>query len=134
LSDEAKAALGRLGVGEAQLPGLAVGKPVAFVLAGAAEGTIAVAQVTAEGRLRVGIYTIKNVGGGLGDFMVFQAKAQAAARALGAKELELLGIEVTNPRLRAVLERGGFGPTTMPVPEELGGGTLNAVSRIEPVK
>jgi hypothetical protein len=65
--------------------------------------------------------------------MIFEAKAQAAARALRAKDLELLGIELTNPELQTVLERGGFAPTTMPIPEELGGGTLNAISRVEPV-
>jgi hypothetical protein len=131
---EAKIALGRLGMGESHLLDLAVGEPVAFILSGAAEGTIAVAQFTAEGRLRVGIYTIKNVGGGLDDFMMFEARAQAAASALGAKELELIAIEITNPQLRSVLERGGFAPTTMPVPVELGGGIFNAISRIEPVQ
>lgn len=121
-------------MGESHLQSLAAGRPVAFTLSGAAEGTVTVAQLTAEGRLRVGIYTIKNVGGGLVDFMTFEARAQAAARAVGAKELELLGIEVTNPKLQAVLERGGFTPTTMPVPEEFGGGIFNAISRVEPLK
>jgi hypothetical protein len=121
-------------MGESHLQGLAAGQPVAFILSGAAEGTVTVAQLTAEGRLRVGICTIRNVGGGLGDFMIFEARAQAAARALGAKELELLGIEVTNPKLQAVLERGGFEATTMPVPEALGGGTLHALSRVETVR
>jgi hypothetical protein len=133
LSAEARIALGGLGVGESQLQVLAAGEPVAFTLSGAAEGTVTVAQLTAEGRLRLGIVTIKNVGGRLIDFMTFEAKAQAVARALGAKELELLGIEINNPKLRAVLERGGFTPTTMPIPEELGGGTLDAISRVEPV-
>jgi hypothetical protein len=45
-----------------------------------------------------------------------------------------MGEEINNPQLRAVLERGGFNPTTLPAPEELGGGTLNAISRVEPVK
>ena len=65
--------------------------------------------------------------------MTFAARAEAAARALGVKELELLAIELTNPKLEATLERGGFAPTTIPVPEELGGGTFNAISRIEAV-
>lgn len=133
MSDEVRVALGRIGMGEWQVEGLAAGKSVAFTLSGAAEGTVAVAQLTAWGRLRIGIYTMKNVGGGLLDFMTFEAAVQAAARALNAKELELLGIEVTNPKLQAVLERGGFTPTTLPVPDELGGGTFNAISRIEPL-
>ena len=56
LPTEAQAALGRLGMGELQLQALAAGKSVAFQLSDAAEGTVAVAQLTAEGRLRVGIY------------------------------------------------------------------------------
>ena len=108
---------------------------MAFTLPGAADGTVGVAQLTPLGRLRVGLYTIKNEGGGLADFMTFEAKAQAAARALGAKELEILGIAINNPKLRSVLEGGGFTKTTLEVPEELGGGTTNdVISRIEPVK
>ena len=104
------------------------------ILSRAAEGTIIVAQVTAAGRLRIGIYTIRNVGGGLLDFLNFELEAKALARAIGATELEIMGIEVTNPRLRAVLESGGFTPTTIPGPDELGGGTMNAVSKVESVE
>jgi hypothetical protein len=132
-SAEARLALNLLGMGESEQQGLAAGKPVAFTLQSAAEGTVSVAQLTAEGRLRLGIYTIRNVGGGLSDLLSFEARAQAAARALGARELELLAIEVTNPRLEAVLKRGGFTPTTMPAPDELGGGTFDAIARVEPL-
>jgi hypothetical protein len=105
LTEEARTALRRLGLEETQL-----------------------------WALRVGIYTIRNVGGGLRDFLTFESRAQAAAAAVGAKELELMGVEITHAKLRAVLERGGFVPTTMPVPEELGGGTFNdVISRVEPV-
>lgn len=46
-----------------------------------------------------------------------------------------MGIEVTNPKLRTVLERGGFAKTTMPVPEELGGGMFaDVISRVESVR
>jgi hypothetical protein len=134
LSAEARVAFSRLGMGESHLRDLAAGKAVVFSLLDAAEGTLTVAQLTAAGRLRVGIYTINNIGGGLRDFMTFQARTQAAAKALGAKELELLGIEMTNPEFQAVLERGGFVPTTIPVPEELGGGTFNAISRVDSVQ
>jgi hypothetical protein len=50
------------------------------------------------------------------------------------REIELMGIEMTNSGLEAALVRGGFTPTTMPVPEELGGGTFNAISRVEPME
>lgn len=68
------------------------------------------------------------------DFMTFEARAQAAARAIGATEVELMGLEMTNDKLRVALEQGGFHATTLPVPEELGGGTFQALSRVEPVK
>ena len=74
-SKEAKAALGRLGMGDDHLPDLAKGNPVAFGVSGAAAGTIAVAQLTPQGRLRVGIYIIKNVGGGLADLLTFESNA-----------------------------------------------------------
>jgi len=47
-------------------------------LAGAAEGSIAVAQFAKQIRLRLGIYTLKNEGGGLMDFMAFESKGRAA--------------------------------------------------------
>jgi hypothetical protein len=134
-SEEARTALERLGIGATQFLSLSEGKPVAFNLAGAAESIVTIAQFTPERRLRVGIYTIKNEGGGLGDFLTFESRTQVAAKAIGATEVERMGIEVTNPKLRAVLERGGFTKTTMPVPDELGGGTFtDVISRIEPVK
>jgi hypothetical protein len=63
-SEEGRTALERLGIGEAQLQALSEGKPVAFNLLGAAESTVTIAQFTSEGRLRVGIYTIKHEGAG----------------------------------------------------------------------
>lgn len=106
---------------------------MAFLLSEAEDGTIAVAILTPEGRLRVGIYTIKHVGGGLLDFLRFDSLAQATARTLGLEDVEILGLEITCPRLQAVLERGGFHATTMPVPEELGGGIFQAISRIQAI-
>lgn len=132
-SAQACATLQNLGLEDAQIQGFATGSSVAFNLAGTVDGTVAVARLLPTGRLQVGIYTIRNVGGGLADFATFEARALAAARALGASEIEFMGIEVANSQLRAVLERGGFTPTTLPAPEELGGGTLDAISRIEPV-
>jgi hypothetical protein len=135
ITEEARTALMRLGLGEIQIAALAEGKSVAFTLSGAAEGTVAVSQLTPQGRLRVGIYTIKNEGGGLADFMTFEAKARAAAKALGANELEVLGVAINNARLKATLEAGGFTKTTLEIPAELGGGTTtDVISRVEPVK
>jgi len=133
LTEEARAGFQRLGFTGAQLRALVEGRPTAFILAGAAEGTTCIAHLLPNGRLRIGIYTMRNVGGGLLDFLTFETAAQVAAREIGATEVELLGVEITNDRLRASLERGGFTPTTIPVPEELGGGTADAISRVYPV-
>jgi hypothetical protein len=133
-SAEAILALRRLGLEEGQVQDLAKGKPIAFNLAGAAEGTICVACLPTDDRLQIGIYTIKNVGGGLPDFMTFDARSRSAAIALGVKEVETMGIEVTHLEMRAVLERGGFTPTTFDVPDELGGGTFDALSRVDRIE
>ena len=54
LTGEALTTLRRLGLGDAQILELEEGKPVAFNLAGAADGTVGVAQFTRPARLRVG--------------------------------------------------------------------------------
>ena len=133
LSREAKKALLRFGLSESQLPAFGAGKSVAFYLRDAAEGTIAVAQMRESGRLRAGIYHINHLGGGLVDFLRFEARARVSARALGAGELEVLALELTNESLKTVLENGGFLPTTMDAPDELGNDTFDAISRIESV-
>jgi hypothetical protein len=125
-------AVGRLGISEPQMSALFDGIPVAFQVSGAADGTLAIAQLIQTARLRAGIYTIRNEGGGLTDFITFESRARAAAKAVGALELELMGIEITNANLRAALELGGFTATTIPIPEELGGGTsTDVISRVE---
>jgi hypothetical protein len=132
-SPDASAALQRLGLTETQLRALEKGRVVAFMLSGVAEGTVCIARLPSRERLQLGIYTIRSVGSGLNDFITFELKARTAAKAVGAQELELMGIEITNDDLRAVLEQGGFSPTSLPVPEELGGGTFDALSRVESI-
>ncbi len=124
-------ALQRLGLSEAQVGAVEAGLPVAFLLADAAEGTIGIVRLIPQLRLQVGIYTVKNVGGGLRDLMTLEARASAAARAIGVPAVELLGIEITNPVLRETLEHGGFAPTEIPVPDELGGGIAQALGRVD---
>lgn len=129
----AQIAFHRLGLTLEDLQSLIDGKSVAFTFPNAAEGITGIARILSSNRLQIGIYIINNPGGGLIDFLAFDARARAAARAIGAAELELIGVEITNPGLRAVLERSGFMPTVVDVPEELGGGTANALARIDPV-
>jgi hypothetical protein len=128
---DAERALRELGLSEAEVATLLAGKPTMFELAGAPPGTIGIARLFAGQRLQSGILTIENVGGGLSDFIRLEAHSQAAARALGVRELELMGIEVRNDRLRRALEQGGFTPTAIEAPEEVGGGYGNALSRVE---
>jgi hypothetical protein len=134
ISDKLKEALTALGFAPEQQADLIRGEPTAFVFPSADEGLIGVAQYIAHRRrLRIGIYTINNPGGGLMDFLAFETRSHAAAIALSAREVELLGIEVTNAKLLEVLERGGFTPTFILVAEVLGGGSAKAVSTVFPV-
>ena len=52
---------------------------------------------------------------------------------MGATEVEILGLEITNEKLADVLRRGGFSETTMPAPDEIGGGTFDGLSRVQRV-
>lgn len=79
------------------------------------------------------LYIIKNEEDGLADILRFDTRAQDAAEAMGAREIEVLALEITNSQLHDVLLRGGFSYATMPAPEELGGGTFEGLSRIQPV-
>jgi hypothetical protein len=135
ISEELKVALELLGLTPEQQASLLQGQPTAFLFPSADEGLIGIAlYISSQQRLRIGIYTINNPGEGLTDFLSFEARSHVAARELGAREVELLGIEINNAQLREVLERGGFTPVTIAVPEELGGGIANAVSKIFLVK
>lgn len=134
LTEEARTALVQLGVVPLQFESIVQGKPIAFLLASAAEGTTVILELSAEERLRIGIFTIKNELDGLRDILLFDIRAQCVARALGVKEIEIMGIEINNPQLEAALIHGGYTRTTGLVPEELGGGTFEALSRVEPVQ
>jgi hypothetical protein len=131
LTEEARVAFLKLGLSENQLPDLMAAKPVAFYLSGASKGLVAVVQIAGR-RLRSGIYTIDNKGGGLRDFATFETNSRVAAFSLKMLELELMGIDVYNPLLRAALVNGGFTPTTLEVPEDLGSGFFtDVISRVE---
>ena len=57
----------------------------------------------------------------------------ALARALNATELELFGGAVINRHLEALLLRQGFARATDAIPEELGGGTMEILTRVFPL-
>lgn len=123
----------KFGFEEPKIALLLEGLPIAFNVSEMAEGTLAVIQLRKEmNRLRIGLYTIHDVGKGTFDFISFETRASALAKLFGLQELELMGIEITNSKLREVLVRGGFTPSQLEVPEDLGGGFFSDVlSRID---
>src|SRR5436190_6203193 len=59
-------------------------------------------------RVRNGIISIKDIGGGVGDFLRFRTHSFAVAKTTGAVSLELFGGAFINPSLEALLIRHGF--------------------------
>jgi hypothetical protein len=92
-------------------------------------GVVAFARMQGN-RLVAGIFSINAPGNGLRLLSAFRAQATTAARALGAKQLELVGAEFTNNPLREMLLRQGFTPGTMEAPAALGGGPMDVVSKV----
>jgi hypothetical protein len=61
-------------------------------------------------------------GAGMRAFTDFRGRVRQTARVMGAEELELQGIAVTNPRIEQMLLRQGFTRRMVEIPEALGGG------------
>jgi hypothetical protein len=108
------------------------GEMVAFE-ATTATSPIAVMQHGGD-RLSAGIFQIAAPGQGVRAFSEFRSASRSIGKSLGAKELELGGIAIRNPDLRASLMRSGFTEGIAPVPEALGGGTVSTVSKVFPIR
>ncbi len=108
------------------------GRPATF-LSTTAGSPIGVLQLQGS-RLSAGIFQINAPGMGLRAFTQFRSASTQLARTLGATELELGGIAVTNPNVTATLLRMGFTARTATVPESLGGGTVEVITRVFPVR
>jgi len=77
------------------------------------EDTLVLAQF-ANGRLRVGICSIKDTSGtGARAFANYRSLAFDIARAVGVNEVDLFGAGIVNPSVRAMLIRQGFRPSTL---------------------
>jgi hypothetical protein len=64
-------------------------------------------------------------------FTGFRRLARQIARVMGAEELELQGIAVTNLRIAQMLLRQGFTRQMVAIPEALGGGgTVEIFSKV----
>jgi hypothetical protein len=105
---------------------------VVFSFSTGAAPAIAIIQLLGN-RLCSGIISIHDIGGGLRDFVRFRDQAHRVARAFHADEVELFGAAVINERLEALLLRQGFSRAIVTVPEALGGGSMEILSRVFPV-
>ena len=74
------------------------------------------------------------VGTATGGFARFRSVARTLARATGATDLNLYGIAILNEDINRMLPELGFSPTVVPVPPELGGGTVDGFVRRFPVR
>ena len=99
-------------------------------------GIPTLAAIRLEGQtLRSGIISIKNLSGtGLQDFIRFRAQSLSVAKAFGASEAQIFGGAFINQELEASLLRVGFRPSTGVVPDALGGGTMEILSRVYPIR
>ena len=88
----------------------------------------------ASPRLRCGIISVRDAsGGGARQLLHFRNPTLALARVLNATELELFGGAVINRQLEALLRRQGFVLAVDTIPDELGGGTMEILTRVFPV-
>ena len=84
-------------------------------------------------RIRSGIVSIHDIGSGFSDLARWRTQSFTVARCLGAKNLELFGAAVVNPRLEALLLKHGYNRQTDTAPEVLGGGTMEIITKVLPV-
>lgn len=83
----------------------------------------------------MGILHIENVGGrATRRFGMFRTRARELARAVGANELELFGGAIQNPKIGKMLTRQRFVPGTFTLPDALGSGQIDILSRVYPVR
>lgn len=122
-----------LGVKFDQIPEFVGGRPVVYGLPTESEPGVAIVQMVGS-RLRSGIVTIKDPGGGLKTFVRFRGRSVRVAAQFGLTELELFGAAITNDELREILLRQGYQSRTEQCPDELGGGTVEILTRVHPVR
>jgi hypothetical protein len=108
------------------------GQPVVFN-AKTHASPIAVLRLS-DTTLEAAIFQIDAVGEGAEAFSAFRGAARSLARKLDVTHLELGGIAIYNKDVVEALTRHGFTQKTVAVPEALGGGTTEAVTRRFPVR
>lgn len=133
LSKAQRQALGSLGIDPRDFRPFMSGVLVPFEFA--AEKSRGIGLACKEGhRIRSGILLLNDPGGGRKTLSWFRTASRAVAVAFRAKELELFGAAVTNPKLRNLLLRQSFVVGTISLEARLGGGELEIISRVFSVK
>lgn len=121
-------ALEALGLAGDQQDAFCGGEEVVFFFPTQKEPGIGVIQLAAE-RLRCGIVSVKDAGGGLMSLARFRANSFRVARAFQRKELELFGAAVVNPRFAELLQRQSFVGRIVACPDDLGGGEMEILAK-----
>jgi hypothetical protein len=132
LTNDLRTALADVGIPAGRVAAFLRGETVVVTGAGADPVGIAVLQRVGT-RLRCGIVSIRDPGHGHVTMLRFRGRCHALAARLGAVELELFGVAVINPKLEQVLLRRGFERRTGDIPDELGGGQAEILTRVFPV-
>jgi hypothetical protein len=126
-------ALQDLGLDREQQKAFLQGKAVIYTFPRKTGPAIAFIQKVGS-RLRSGLISLSEEGGGFEALARFRGKSRALAMTFAADQLELFGGAVINQRLEDILIRHGFTRETEPVPEALGGGTMEILTKIFQVK
>jgi hypothetical protein len=88
-----------------------------------------------SGSLTSQLFSINNTAGGAANaFRQFVGGSNGLAASLGLDSVELQGGSVINPELANALLSRGFVPKVVPVPDALGGGAQEVLSKVVPVK
>lgn len=132
LTDAQRVALADLGIPEARAAAFLQERPVVVALRNGGQGGIAIIQKVGL-RLRCGVVAINDPGRGIKTLAQFRGRCQLLATRFGLAELELFGAAVINPKLAGVLLRQGFERQTDAIPDELGGGQVEILTRVFPV-
>jgi hypothetical protein len=127
-----RSALLALGLRDDQIPMFLSGEAVVYLLKTQGQAGIAIIQKS-ETRLRSGVVEVNDRGGGPLTFRRFYVRSIEVAQCFELIELELFGAAVMNRQLEEGLQKRGFERRTERCPDELGGGEMEILTRVEVV-
>lgn len=129
ISEAQAAALFAIGISEDHVERFLAGEEVTFSLPTQSDAGIGLLQRFGE-RIRCGIVAINDPGGGLLSLARFRSNSMQVAKAFGANEVELFGAAIINDELEMMLRRQSFSRQVVTCPDELGGGTMEILSKV----